>query len=158
MRMTDNIDSLLRDLKSHLRLLDNDFDNQLAMYIRSAITAAENSTGIFIMKEDLSLSYPFSHKIDIREYPLAISIVNVDGVPLQPEQYRYDGMYLFIDAGVSGKEVTVQATVGYDSIPEDIRMAVLLIAAKFFQSPVDSVENLPKASENLLRPYRRYNV
>jgi hypothetical protein len=34
--------------------------------------------------------------------------------------------------------------------------AVMLIAAAMFNNPIDSVEQLPKASQMLLRPYRQW--
>jgi hypothetical protein len=47
---------------------------------------------------------------------------------------------------------------GRTEVEYDIRAAILLHAAALFNNPVDSVETLPKASFNLLRPYRNWEL
>ena len=151
-------EELLDNLKKQLRISDNDFDEQLRICVSAALTAAESSTGIHIQQETLSWDLPFEEEMDLPEFPADIQSVKLDGKQLSEDQYVSDGLHLYLAEGLSGLHVTVTVKVGYQTLPDDIRMAVLLAAARYFTNPVDSVENLPKASENLLRPYRRYNV
>ena len=64
---------------------------------------------------------------------------------------------LIVDAAV-GTTLSYTVAKGYTNAdcPADIKMAILLMAAKFFNNPVDSVENLPSASQALLHPYKLY--
>ena len=57
---------------------------------------------------------------------------------------------------VQGETVEISVQTGYDKLPHDIRAAILLMTGKLFDNPSDSVENLPKASTNLLKHYRRW--
>ena len=57
-----------------------------------------------------------------------------------------------------GHEVEITYTAGMKEVPYDIQAAILLHASALFNNPVDSVETLPKASTNLLRPYRLWEL
>ena len=54
--------------------------------------------------------------------------------------------------------MSVRYTSGMNQVPFDIKAAIMLMAAKLFNNPVDSVETLPSAAKNLLRPYRSYGM
>ena len=57
---------------------------------------------------------------------------------------------------VPGSTVEMTVRTGYLLLPHAIRAAILLMTGKLFDNPSDSVENLPKASTNLLKHYRRW--
>uniref|UniRef100_UPI0026DBD0BD hypothetical protein n=1 Tax=uncultured Butyricimonas sp. TaxID=1268785 RepID=UPI0026DBD0BD len=59
---------------------------------------------------------------------------------------------------MKGETVEMTIQTGYNLLPYDIRAAILLMAGKLFDNPSDSVENLPKASTNLLKHYRRWEL
>jgi hypothetical protein len=73
--------------------------------------------------------------------------------------FTFDSGVLTVDSP-EGATLTYTVTQGYSSenCPVDIKMAILLIAAKFFNNPVDSVEQLPTASQALLHPYKVYCI
>lgn len=143
----------LEQLKNHLHMFTNDFDQQLAFNLRAAVAKAESYTNCRIWHGTFTESVPFENTISVRETTAVVIDVKVDGVSV-----NFTAAAGVIKVEGNGKILEYTASVGYTSedCPIDIQIAVLLIAAKFFNNPVDSVENLPSASQHLLHPYRNY--
>ena len=70
--------------------------------------------------------------------------------------YDLDGRTLHVYG--TGTSMKVAYEAGYDSLPWDMKAAILMHAASLFNNPTDSVEVLTKASQNLLRPYRSWGL
>ena len=147
----------LEDLKGHLRIANSDFDDILQVHLAAAIESAENYTGITLRDSTWKCSGVAETDTictDILPVREVVS-VEVDGRPVEVGDVESDGSHLRIP-GARGKRVSVTFRAGYEQAPYDIVAAVLLIAARFFEHPTDSVEQLPKASTNLLTVHKRW--
>ena len=144
----------LEQLKNHLHMFTNDFDDALELNLRAAVAKAESFINGRIWHGTISESVPFRNTITV-DPSAQITSVKVDGTDVN---FTLSNGVIQVDG--QGKLLQYTATVGYtvQDCPVDIQMAILLIAAKFFNNPVDSVENLPSVSQNLLHPYRNYCI
>lgn len=144
----------LEQLKNHLHMFTNDFDDALELNLRAAVAKAESFINSRIWHGTISESVPFRNTITV-DPSAQITSVKVDGADVN---FTLSNGVIQVDG--QGKLLQYTATVGYTAqdCPVDIQMAILLIAAKFFNNPVDSVENLPSVSQNLLHPYRNYCI
>lgn len=156
--ITPALQPSLADFKSHLRITSNDLDGELQVKLMAAVNAAENMIG-----QVIALSR-FTVKGMLKEYCLVlpsrplveVEAVSLDGVPI--EDYTLSGRVICFPDEAIGSEVEVTYIAGMQEVPYDIRAAILLHASALFNNPVDSVETLPKASTNLLRPYRLWEI
>ena len=146
----------LDELKNHLHMFTSDFDSSLELNLRAAVAKAESYTNTCIWQVEQQVSVPFAKKVEVPGYNVVLSDVKVDG---ENVNFTFDSGVLAIDSP-EGATLTYTVTQGYSSenCPVDIKMAILLIAAKFFNNPVDSVEQLPTASQALLHPYKVYCI
>ena len=134
-------------------MFTDDFDWDLDMKIRAAVAKAESFINSRIWRCVITESVPFSNSIAVSDPTAQVNEVKVDGVPVN---FTFRKGVIQVDG--QGEELEYTITAGYteEDCPVDIQMAILMIAAKFFNNPVDSIENLPSASQNLLHPYRNY--
>ena len=147
----------LDDFKSHIRITSNDLDAELQVKLLAAINAAENMIGQVIALSRFTVTLPFTKCIPLPSRPVyQVETVSVDG--LDCEGYSVKGNVIVLDDDVEGQEVEVTYVAGMTEVPYDIQAAILLHAAALFNNPVDTVETLPKASTNLLRPYRHWEL
>ena len=142
------------ELKSHLHIYTYDFDTTLDMNIRAAVAKAEGYINAHIWQVEQYVSVPFAITTATAADVNSVADVQVDGHPVN---YTYNQGVITVE-GEQGKVLSYTATMGYTcgECPADIKMAILLIAARFFNNPVDGVENLPSASQALLHPYKNY--
>ena len=145
----------LEQLKNHLHMFTNDFDADLEMKLKAAVAKAENYISSRIWSGTLSVSVPFVNTIVIDEPSAQVIQVKVDG---QQVNHMYLNGVLTVEGDGKVLEYTMQVGYTAEECPADIQMAILLIAAKMFNNPVDSVENLPSASQNMLHPYKHYHI
>lgn len=143
----------LEQLKNHLHMFTDDFDAALELNLRAAIAKAESYINGRIWHGELTESVPFNNSVTVNDPTAVVTSVKVDG-----SDVNFTFINGVIEVEGQGKELTYTAQVGYlpEDCPADIQMAILMIAAKFFNNPVDSVETLPTASQHLLHPYRNY--
>jgi len=153
-----SLDHMMFVFRRHLRLTTRDNDSQLQIYLRAAITAAEHEIGCTILTSNITLTSDFSSKLILRRPLSSVASVEVDGTALAEDDYEVDGSTLTFGDSVSGDTVTVAYVAGMDPIPSDIVAAILLHGGALFANPLDTVETLPKASRNLLRPYRSWGL
>lgn len=144
----------LEDFKKHLRLTSDDLDDALQMYLLAAVNAAEHHIGKVIALSDFSYTGPLV-SLPCRTPLREVAEVKVDGAEVG---YDVRDGVLTLAEGVSGDVMTVRYTSGMNQVPFDIKAAIMLMAARLFNNPVDSVETLPSAAKNLLRPYRSYGM
>lgn len=153
--MSQDLPVKLEDLKGHLRLQGNDFDDILSLHLAAAVEAAEAYTGLVLRDSTYkTVGIPETDVVCTDILPVReITSVTVDGHDVKDARI-YDSKILV--PGAAGKQVEVTFAAGYTQLPYDIVAAILLIAARFFEHPVDGVEQLPKASTNLLRAHKRW--
>lgn len=150
----------LEKMKSHLRITANDLDNELMAKLTAAIDSAEHFIGRVILKSDFEETIPLSSKVTLCRPLLSVDGIKVDDTEISADDYDVDvfsGTITFL-GDVEGKALKVKYTAGLSQVPSDITNAILLMASSLFANPMDSVETLPKASSNLLRPYRNYEL
>ena len=147
----------LEDLKRHLRITSDDLDDTLKMYLQAAIESAEHHISSIIARSEFVYDGWFARSFDMKGPGCELKSVSVDGNDLDKSEYTVSHNVVLISQDVTaGESMTVNYVSGMTQVPFDIKAAVLLIAAKLFDNPVDSVETLPSVAKNLLRPYRRW--
>ena len=145
----------LQMLKNHLHMFTDDFDQQLEINLRAAVAKSENYINGVIWHGVQTMSVPFVNTVEISEPTAVINQVMVDD---QSVDFIFVNGILSIQGSGKVLEYTLETGYVQEDCPSDIQMAILLIAAKFFNNPGDSVEKLPTVSQHLLHPYKRYNV
>ena len=86
--------------------------------------------------------------------PIKEANVKVDGNEVCDVDWE-DSTVILPDT-CNGSEIEIKILTGFDVFPDDITAAILLVTGRLFENPADSVENLPKASSNLLNAYKRW--
>lgn len=137
----------LERFKKHLRLTVASFDDDLLSKLKAAFANAENYVGQYLIPSTLTITGDFASVT-------VPNLVDVQSVKSGGKEILYvnreDMILLDEDTDIE----LVCTAGGCDK--EDILQAVLLIAAAMFSNPVDSVEQLPKASQMLLKPHRTW--
>ena len=127
------------------------------MYLQATIESAEHHIGSIIARSEFVYDGWFVRSFDMKGPGCELKSVDVDGESLDEAEYTVNRNTLLISQDVTMCEkMTVTYVAGMTQVPFDIKAAVLLIAAKLFNNPVDSVETLPSVAKNLLRPYRSW--
>ena len=153
----DGCEPSLEDLKRHLRITSDDLDDTLKMYLQAAIESAEHHISSIIARSEFVYDGWFVRSFDMKGPGCKLKSVTVDGETLEESDYSVSRNTVLISQDVTVCErMTVTYEAGMTQVPFDIKAAVLLIAAKLFNNPVDSVETLPSVAKNLLRPYRSW--
>lgn len=147
----------LVSFKAHLQLTSDAMDTQLMGYLKAAIMKAQRYIGKIITPSDVAFSGPFSSSVALGQ-ALSVTSVSVDGAAISSSSYSLQDGVLTIDGTVTGERMTVNYAAGMDNVPDDIRQAVLLIAAHFFLNRDDQVHTLPTSSSCLLDSYRTWGV
>lgn len=145
---------MLEDFKNHLRLTSDDLDGALQICLLAAVNAAEHHIGKVIALSDFSYAGPLV-QLPCRTPLIEVAEVKVDGAEVG---YEVKDGVLTLSEDVTGSVMTVRYTSGMNQVPFDIKAAIMLMAAKLFNNPVDTVETLPSAAKNLLRPHRSYGM
>ena len=156
----DATEMLLGRLKSHLRITANDLDDELGGKLLAAVEAAEHRIGRVILLSTFTDTIAFDSSINLQRPLVSVVSAEVDGSAIALANCSIDtlaGTITFPD-GTEGSAVNVTYKAGMQQIPADIIHAIMLFAASLFANPMDTVENLPRASARLLRPYRNYGL
>ena len=147
---------LLQEFKSHIRMTSNDLDAELYAKLMAAVRHAEHHIGKVILRSEFVTTVPFASTLTLKAPGPVVESLEVDGVAVTG--WSLDGTTLYVPSTVTGTTMTVTYEAGYTCIPWDMKAAILMHGASLFNNPTDSVETLPKASQNLLRPYRSWGL
>lgn len=137
----------LERFKRHLRMSESAFDDDLQSKLKAAFANAENYIGQYLIPSTLTITGDFAS--------VTVSgLIEIKSVTSEGKEilYALRESEILLDADT---DIELICTAG-GCDKEDILQAVLLIAAAMFSNPADSVEQLPKASQMLLRPYRAW--
>ncbi len=152
----DELCPSVADFRNHIRLTSDSLDGELQDKLMAAVRAAEHFIGKLIAPSLITFTTSLSRSLTLPEGPvIEVLGVKVDGKEM--DSYTREGRVITFSDDVAGSEVVIVYKAGMESVDYDIRAAVLLHAAAILNNPVDSVETLPKASTNLLRPYRSWH-
>ncbi len=154
----------LAQLKSYLGITSTDYDSQLEDLVDAASAQAEAFTGRKLAARD----YPWEldgngqAALFVPEWPLnSITTLEINGAEI-PARTSYDGAGYVIEADqglirlsnyvfyLGMKNVEIAANAGYATVPEDLRQAVIELAAwKAKQSSMQGIGQdwLGKTSE-----------
>lgn len=145
---------LLQEFKRHIRMTSDDLDAELYQKMLAAVYHAEHHIGKVILRSEFIETVPFASSFILKVPNPVVEGLEVDGE--ETSGYDQDGKTLHVYG--SGSRMTVTYEAGYETIPYDMKAAILMHAASLFNNPTDSVETLAKASQNLLRPYRSWGL
>lgn len=149
----------LAEFKAHLRIVSNDLDTDLTAKLKAAILYAEHYIGLTIAKSTFVKTCAFSTTVRLRTPLIGVTSVKVGDTTLQTTDWSVaDGVLTIIGGYDAQADIQVTYTAGMEAVPDDMTAAIMLHAAALFTNPVDSVETLPKASQNLLRSYRSWGL
>ncbi len=144
----------LEQAKRHLRITSNDFDADITGKLEAAITAAENYTGLMLREYEFSVTGDFTWQIKTGIMPIKEASVKVDGNEIS--DIDWEDSTVILPGTCRGCKIEIKIKTGFDVFPDDITAAILLVTGRLFENTSDSVENLPKASSNLLNAYKRW--
>lgn len=145
-------------LKVWLNITTDDFDDKLRICLAAAVSEAETYTGLTLARSRYTVALPFAPVMDTAIHHIcSVEAVKVDGELVDINDVSLDGDAVCV-YGVGGNTAELTIIAGPEVLEPDIRGAILMIASAHFNSPTDTVENLPKASTHLLNPYRYYNA
>ena len=145
---------LLQEFKRHIRMTSDDLDAELYAKLLAAVRHAEHHIGKVILRSEFVETVPFASSYILKVPNPVVESLEVDGE--ETNGFDQDGKTLHVYGSGTSMKVTYEA--GYESIPWDMKAAILMHAASLFNNPTDSVEVLTKASQNLLRPYRSWGL
>ena len=145
---------LLQEFKRHIRMTSDDLDAELYAKLLAAVRHAEHHIGKVILRSEFVETVPFASSFTLKVPNPVVESLEVDGE--ETNGFDQDGKTLHVYGSGTSMKVTYEA--GYESIPWDMKAAILMHAASLFNNPTDSVETLAKASQNLLRPYRSWGL
>lgn len=166
----------VEELKQNIGIFHTAKDDMLLLYIQSAVDYAERYTGRQLMPAVWELqmstfySYlkiskaPFISLISIKYYDadnvLRTLVADTDFVVCSsdPAIIQFKTEFVLYDRPDA---LQIRFNAGYANaaaVPALIKSAIILMSGKMYDNPIDSVENLPKASTNLLRQYRLWQM
>ena len=149
----------LDDIKEWNYIEDNHFDNKLRSCVAAGVAQVESFINGIVWPSKFVLSLDrVEHVIPFREYPVRSITVAVDGDQIDDSLISYDGNLIRIAGSVTGERMEVSVEAGNEEVEDDIKAAIKLVASELFRNPTDSVKQLPTASQQILKPYRRVNI
>ena len=165
------------DFRAHLRLGagfadEASGDPLLLDYLRAAIAAIEARTGKALMRRNFRLTLPRWRWTDAQALPvapvsavIAVTLRVVTGAPsvVDPSRYRLvedrhrpqlaaTGAVLPMVPAKGKVEVEFTAGFGaiWDAVPDDLRQAVMLLAAQYYEHRAEGDAGLPTGIQALL--------
>lgn len=166
------------EAKEHLVITDSDHDVLLSRLILAAERHAESYLGGFISTRTVELvanAFPSSSELQLPTFPIqtvsSVTYTDSNGDSQSFTAYREDlngknGKLVALNGWADTQEntpdaVKVRMVVGYTSVPEDIRHAILLKVAELFERREEavigaSVSPSMNTFKTLLNMHRRF--
>ena len=168
----------LAEVKNHLRITHTDEDTLITEYLLAAVAVVEHRGQIAMLTQTWRLTFDCLPR-DVVELPRApvtaiatVTVKDTDGVrqSVDPSAYEFapgtTGRLRPIAAwpapGIQTGGVEIDFTAGYGAaadVPADLKQAVKLIAAHFYEARENvseaSLKLVPQAADALIAPYRR---
>lgn len=162
------------DIKPRIGIFHTEKDTAIQSYIEAATELAEKFTGRQLLAATWELQLPaYQFEIKLKHAPVTslthVKYFDINNVEQIITLNNYEQISYIIDSEqpiIWLKEnlflaerpdaIQIRFVAGYATgkIPAGIINAICLIVGAMYQNPIDSVENLPKASTNILRNYR----
>lgn len=163
----------LAEAKAQCRVDGSDSDTELNIYILAARTFVEEYCGIKLVSQTVLMqAHSFCDLIDLPTAPLisvtSVKYLDADGVEQTLDAAVYEVVNTGLEPQIRRKvgqvwptiricvsdAVRVTAVVGYATVPEPIRAAIMLIISSWFDNR--SVGPVPDGAISLLDNYRRF--
>ncbi|MDH7444673.1 head-tail connector protein [Aquimarina sp. 2201CG14-23] len=162
--------------KAHLKI-DYDYEDDLiTQYIISAITMAEEYTGLYIYQRQVKIcanSFPNSLVLEytpVLDKVFTVNYFDETNTELEYKEYRYNGTpaskdCLIHDSSGSFPEtydridaVSFSYVVGMTqkTLPEVIYQAILLMVSDFYEFRTDRSEIVSTRAQALMRPFKKF--
>ena len=152
--LTAQMSPNLEVCKAYMRITTTDLDASLQMVLRSATLAAEHLIGKYVALSNIVITDKASQSYRLRGPVISITSVKVDDKDV--DYTLLDNIITLSTVPSDDSILKVEYKAGMEDVPDDIQAAILMHATRLFNNPEDSVEVLPTASSNLLRPYRSW--
>ncbi|MEO0573214.1 MAG: head-tail connector protein [Bacteroidota bacterium] len=160
--------------KANSNIEHDDSDDLLQLLLDGAMSEAESYTGISIKKRNVTIGFSEWAKKLVLPYHPVNEITNVSYIDANGESqdlettdyklYSYDNgltervLIMFTDFPALEEDnpfpISVEAVMGYDEVPSDIKQAILLIFSHNELYREDAPIKLDRSSRAKLRPYR----
>ncbi|MCB1406475.1 MAG: head-tail connector protein [Rhodobacteraceae bacterium] len=177
----DDGDLPVAALRAHLRLGagfadEATVDALLLQYLRAAMATIEARIGKALMTRDFRLTLPCWRWADAQALPVApvtvvtsVTLIDASGLPelVDPARWRLiadrhrpqlaaTGAVLPMVPTKGAVEIAFSAGFGavWDAVPDDLRQAVMLLAAQYYEHRSEGSAALPGAVEALLGRWR----
>jgi uncharacterized phiE125 gp8 family phage protein len=161
----------LGEVKAHLALNHTDDDAYLTSLIEAATATIDGPTGIGValIKQTWRATFDYvPHAFVIPLQPVrAITSIKVGTETLAVDRYDFDPdtSTLYCATPIYGsrsKRVKIEFEAGYDTVPADLRHAILMIVGHFYANreavTTLKLEKVPMAVESILNRYRVHFV
>lgn len=169
----------LAEAKAHLRVTHNDDDAYITTLIKTARQSIEAQTGLGLISQGWSVfldDWPESSAIELHLAPvLDIADIKVYGdddtfAIIDPAHYYEDkvsrpariilrGSRSWVAPGRVANGIEILLTIGFTSVPEPLREAVLQLVGHWHETRGDdAADEKPLALSQLIQPYRDMRV
>jgi len=162
-------------IKPQIGLFHNEKDAYISDYIKTAVELVESFTGRQLLtatweahfpcyRPEIFLKHcPVQEILSVKYYDLNNNLIELDlkdidsiayDLAAEPARLWFNNIFYTYERPDA---IQIQFKAGYENvklIPSVIIHAIIMMVGKMVENPVDSVENLPKASTNLLRNVR----
>lgn len=96
---------------------------------------------------------------EVENIELVVSLEDLKGhLRIMNNDLFDNSLLLYLKAAISQAEKFIGFSLNKENIKDDIRAAILLMAARIFNNPNDSVDKLSTISQSLLSPYRSWGI
>lgn len=156
------------DAKAWLRVEHSADDDLIAMLVASATAHAENYLSQAFMEQEITETFDaWQPEIKLTIHPV-ISVDSIEYIDDNGDAQTLDSSVYLVDnyqkrciitpaysqswpsARTQRNTITVTYTAGYETLPADAKLALLLMVADAYENRQDSVKQLPTASKYIL--------
>lgn len=145
----------LEEQKRHLRIAGEDFNIDLQQKLDAAIRRAENWMNMVLVQSTFEQTELWAAAVTLAVHDVTeIASVEIDGLPASAEDYSVSFDKQTITLHKEGEVVKITYKAGVTEVEPDIKAAIMMDCGSLFTNPLDAVEQLPKASQNIYNMYK----